>query len=63
MRFLQLSVLLPALVGLAGCGGGGDAAVVADQSELETYVANNAEAVANLEAFEAEAEMEEEEDE
>jgi hypothetical protein len=48
---------------LVGCGGSDDASAIANQSELEAYVEENAEAVANLEAFEAEMEGEEEDDE
>ncbi len=63
MRLLALTSLTCLVACLAGCGGSDDASAVANQSELEAYVDENAEAVANLEAFEAEMEGEEDEDE
>ncbi len=63
MRLFAITSLACLVACLVGCGGSDDASVIANQSELEAYVEENAEAVANLEAFDAEMEGEEEDDE
>ena len=63
MRLFAISSLFCLVACFVGCGGSDDASVVANQSELGAYVEENAEAVANLESFEAEMDGEEEDDE
>jgi hypothetical protein len=62
MRLFAITSLVCLVACLVGCGGSEDASVIANQSELEAYVDDNAEAVANLEAFEADMSGEEEDD-
>ena len=63
MRLFAITSLFCLVACSVGCGGSDEASAVANQSELEAYVDENAEAVANLEAFEAEMDGEEEDDE